>query len=37
MTSIEHEFHTIFEDNIFENMEHLNNVKDHIVMDHNAF
>ena len=37
LTSIEHEFHTIFEDRVFENFENLNQVKDHLVMDHNAF
>jgi acyl carrier protein len=37
ITSIEHEFHTIFEDRVFENFENLNQVKQHLVLDHNAF
>ena len=37
LTSIEEEFHTIFEDRVFENFESLDQVKQHIVLDHNAF
>eukprot|EP00347_Sterkiella_histriomuscorum_P001237 403372802 len=37
LTSIEHEFHTIFEDRVFEHFENLNQVKRHITLDHNCF
>ena len=37
LTSIEAEFHTIFEDRVFENFENLDQVKQHLVLDHNAF
>lgn len=37
LTSFEHEFHTIFEDNVFESFETFNDVKKHLVKDHNAF
>ena len=37
LTSFEHEFHTIFEDNIFDSFENLDQVKKHITNDHNAF
>ena len=37
LTTIEDEFHTIFEDRVFENFENLNQVKEHLVLDHNAF
>ena len=37
LTSIEEEFHTIFEDRVFENFENLDQVKQHLVLDHNAF
>ena len=37
ITQIEDEFHTIFEDRVFENFENLEQVKQHIVLDHNAF
>ena len=37
LTTIEDEFHTIFEDRVFENFENLNQVKQHLVLDHNAF
>ena len=37
LTSIEAEFHTIFEDRVFENFENLTQVKEHLVLDHNAF
>jgi acyl carrier protein len=37
LTSIEHEFHTVFEDRVFENFETLNQVKRFIATDHNCF
>ena len=37
ITSIEEEFHTIFEDRVFENFDTLQQVKEHLVLDHNAF
>ena len=37
LTSFEHEFHTIFEDNVFDHFETLDQVKNHLVNDHNAF
>ncbi len=37
LTTIEDEFHTIFEDRVFENFENLDQVKEHLVLDHNAF
>ena len=37
LTSIEHEFHTVFEDRIFENFETFEEVKKHIAADHNCF
>ena len=37
LTSFEHEFHTIFEDNVFDHFETLDQVKQHLVNDHNAF
>ena len=37
LTTIEEEFHTIFEDRLFENFENFNQVKLHIVQDHNCF
>ena len=37
LTSIEHEFHTIFEDRVFENFDNLNQVKRFIMTDHNCF
>ena len=37
LTSFEHEFHTIFEDNVFDHFENFNQVKDWIVSDHGAF
>lgn len=37
ITSIEHEFHTIFEDRVFEHFDNLNQVKEHLMLDHNAF
>ena len=37
LTTIEDEFHTIFEDRVFENFESLDQVKEHLVLDHNAF
>ena len=37
LTSFEHEFHTVFEDRIFENFTNLNQVKRFITNDHNCF
>ena len=37
LTSFEHEFHTIFEDNVFEHFSTFNEVKDFLASDHNAF
>ena len=37
ITSFEHEFHTIFEDNVFDSFENLNDVKKQLCNDHNAF
>ena len=37
LTSIEHEFHTVFEDRIFENFRTFADVKDHISKDHLCF
>jgi NADH dehydrogenase (ubiquinone) 1 alpha/beta subcomplex 1 len=37
ITSVEHEFHTIFEDRIFENFRTFGAIKDYIVKDHNCF
>lgn len=37
LTSIEHEFHTIFEDRIFENFKNFNEVKRFILTDLNSF
>ena len=37
LTSIEHEFHTIFEDNVFENFKTLDEVKRFIGSDQNCF
>ena len=37
LTTIEEEFHTIFEDRVFENFDNLDQVKTHLVLDHNAF
>ncbi len=37
LTTIEEEFHTIFEDRVFENFDNLDQVKQHLVLDHNAF
>ena len=37
VTSIEHEFHTIFEDNVFDSFENFDQVKDHLANDPNAF
>ena len=37
LTQIEDEFHTIFEDRVFENFDNLDQVKEHLVLDHNAF
>ena len=37
LTSFEHEFHTVFEDRVFENFSTLNEVKTFIAGDHNCF
>ena len=37
ITSFEHEFHTIFEDRVFESLDSLNEVKSLITSDHNSF
>ena len=37
VTSIEHEFHTIFEDNVFDSFQSFNEVKEHLANDPNAF
>ena len=37
LTSLEHEFHTVFEDRVFENFETFDAVKLHIANDHNCF
>lgn len=37
ITSLEHEFHIVFEDKVFENLNTLNHVKSLILTDHNAF
>ena len=37
LTSFEHEFHTIFEDNVFDHFENFNQVKHALMSDHAAF
>ena len=37
LTSIEHEFHTLFEDRVFESFESFEDVKRFITNDHNCF
>ena len=37
VTSIEHEFHTIFEDHVFDSFVNFNQIKQHLVNDYNAF
>ena len=37
LTSIEHEFHTVFTDRVFENFKSLNDVKTYVATDHNCF
>ena len=37
LTSIEHEFHIVFEDNVFDSFENLQDVLRHLVSDHHAF
>jgi len=37
LTSIEHEFHTIFEDHVFESFDNFDQVKRHIANDFHAF
>ena len=36
LTSIEHEFHTVFEDRVFESFKNLNEVKSFLATDHNS-
>ena len=37
LTSFEHEFHTVFEDRVFENFQNLQEVATFIANDHNCF
>ena len=37
LTSIEHEFHTVFEDRIFESFTNFNEVLKFVTTDHNCF
>ena len=37
LTSLEHEFHTVFEDRLFESFENFEEIKKYIVSDHNCF
>ena len=37
LTSVEHEFHTVFEDRVFENFKSFDEVKRFIAADHNCF
>ena len=37
ITSVEHEFHTIFEDNVFDSFDNIDDVRRQITLDHNAF
>ena len=37
LTQFEDEFHTVFEDRVFENFDNFEQVKQHLVLDHNAF
>ena len=37
LTSIEHEFHTVFEDRLFESFDSFEEVKKYIASDHNCF
>ena len=37
VTSMEHEFHTIFEDHVFDSFENFNQIKMHLTNDFNAF
>mgnify|MGYP000927448896 CR=1 FL=1 len=37
LTSLEHEFHTVFEDRVFENFKTLSEVRKYIQTDHNCF
>ena len=37
VTSMEHEFHTIFEDHVFDSFTNFNQIKQHLVNDFNAF
>ena len=37
ITSLEHEFHTIFEDNVFDSLESLNECRERLSKDYAAF
>ena len=37
VTSIEHEFHTIFEDHVFDSFDNFDQIKKHLTNDFNAF
>ena len=37
ITSIEHEFHTVFEDRLFESFKNFDEIKRQVVADHNCF
>ncbi|CDW73605.1 UNKNOWN [Stylonychia lemnae] len=37
ITSIEHEFHTVFEDRVFDHFENLEQIKEQVMLDHNCF
>ena len=37
ITGFEHEFHTVFEDNVFDYFTNLNQIKQAIAQDHNSF
>ena len=37
LTSLEHEFHTVFEDNLFDSFETFDQVKVHLSKDHHVF
>ena len=37
ITSIEHEFHVVFEDNVFDNFDNFDQIKAFVAADHNSF
>ena len=37
ITSLEHEFHTVFEDHVFESFTSLDDVRRQLISDHNCF